>query len=180
MSAEETDFIRECFQFLRTHAFKANALIKVRGVMEETGIEIEYRPENLEMKLMRLKPDLPPYVHFKSDKILISNDGKDYSEVGPEIGFQILRLFDPRILLDPHVSRIINIRTNHDRKEITIEYDLSRISEIFNFPPYFMEEMEKQGRLKMSAICVIQGRKLLEMEFFQQYGGYMKLVFAYL
>jgi len=144
------------------HNFKGTLVSEVRGFEEKTGVLIEYIKDNLKMKLSGLLPDNPPYVCLERDKILASEDDKTYYEVEWNVGFQALRLLDPRIVLQPKVSRILYSKG----KNFFIEYDLIKINEELlplKFPKQFMERMKRFNELKRPVICTIEENKILQL-----------------
>ncbi len=146
------DSITETFHYLVEHDFRS-VLLSNR---EDTGVRIEYR-KDLEMKLGGLHPDNPPFVWFASDKISISEDGEEYKQVGYEYGLQVLRLLDPRVILDPRFKvRIVRLAPNG----MILEYDLLRMSDFLKFPIEFVKRMASFGELRRHAILSTEGNVL--------------------
>jgi len=66
---------------------------------EKTGVSIEYG-HSLKMRINGLRPDFPPYLQFEKEQILYSEDGREWKKVEKNLGFQIFRLLDPRLILE--------------------------------------------------------------------------------
>jgi hypothetical protein len=156
MFAEEK--LRNCLARLNNRDFSAVLISEFKDMETKVGVEIEYR-KGFEMKLKGLQPDNPPYVWLKEDKILVSNDDKEYHEVDLGVGLQAFRLLDPRLLLDPEISRIISGLGD----TIIVEYDITKIDKRLKFPKPFMDRMERFGELRRPVECTIQGEILQRM-----------------
>jgi len=91
---------------------------------EKTGVSVEYGPR-LKMRINGLRPDFPSYLLFEKERIFYSEDGNDWKEVKKNLGFQIFRLLDPRLLLE-QVS-VTSARWEVGLNEFEGEYALQKL-----------------------------------------------------
>ena len=122
-------------------------------------MDIVYLGE-FQMDVAHLQPENPEYVRLKTQLIEMSDDGERYSEVSSESGLQMLRIIDPRFVLDP---RFVYRVTSESAGTYRVEYDLSRLDEVLRLPNGFLERMRSYQQIRRSATVIAEGYTLREM-----------------
>ncbi len=101
-----------------------------------SGIHFEYTNDQ-EMRILGLLPENPPYLHIRKNSIQYSYDGKKF-ETDEEIGFQIFKMFDPRILAS---EKFRPLHFEEDQMSLSLDYDITQMPHFSGLHEKFIQRL---------------------------------------